>query len=123
MFEINPRTAVQSSATAPRPVTLVSFTPKQLAKQYTYIVIALTLAFIISGVLRKLLAIDSVFTNTMYSIFNMDGEANLPAAFSFLNLITASLLLIFLARTSVKKQKAYWLLLSIIFIFLAFDEL
>lgn len=58
--------------------------------------------------------------------FNLDMENNLPTLFSFLILIISSLLLFFIFSTTKfsgqKNFKFNWLLLSMIFLFLSFDE-
>jgi len=123
MFETKETSRINIPTGTENGTVLLSFTPKELAKKYIYIVLGLTIAFVISGTLLKVLAVNSKVTDALYRIFNMDAEANLPAAFSFLNLITASLILLYLASTNSKRHRPYWLLLAVIFVFLAFDEL
>ena len=56
--------------------------------------------------------------------FNLDNEQNVPTFFSFTILLFSSALLysISILGNTTKQDKKYWLLLSIIFLFLSLDE-
>lgn len=69
---------------------------------------------------------NSAFTWYLDYYFNYNGENNIPAFFSSIILVIASalLFLIYHTRSSLNpsSRKKYWLMLSIIFLFLAVDE-
>ena len=54
-------------------------------------------------------------------LFNFDKEANIPTLFSSLLLFISSALLFIIYRTSSSKR-FYWIILSLIFLFLCIDE-
>ncbi|MDQ3393231.1 MAG: hypothetical protein M3512_03835 [Bacteroidota bacterium] len=62
---------------------------------------------------------------SFFELFNFNGEGNFPAFYSVLAISFASLLLLIVGLLK-KKEKVrdanYWLALSGIFVFLAFDE-
>ena len=101
----------------------INISPRKVARSLTIIVALLLGAYVLSGLVNKILGVDSVITQAFYYAFDMDGEDNLPAAFSFLILIIASTLLIFIGSiTKVTEHRKFWVGLSFIFIFLACDE-
>jgi len=103
--------------------TVLNIKPKRLARVLIYVVIFLTFIYIVSGVLEKMLGVESVATKSLYYAFDMDGEDNIPSAFSFIILVLSAVLLIFIGKiTAIKKNRKFWLLLSFIFLFLACDE-
>ncbi|CAN5397910.1 hypothetical protein BH23BAC1_BH23BAC1_15140 [soil metagenome] len=58
-------------------------------------------------------------------IFDFNSEGNLPTLYSVLAILFAAMLLLFISfmiRSKDKTQQKYWLVLGIIFIFLAYDE-
>lgn len=58
------------------------------------------------------------------SLFNLDGEFNFPAWFSAIMLFIASVLLYVIYKISLDiKPDYFWLFLSIIFLYLSFDEM
>lgn len=69
---------------------------------------------------------NTVFTWYLNYFFNFNGEHNIPAFFSSVILMTASLLLFFIYQNKHSgykpADKKYWLILSIVFLFLAIDE-
>ena len=99
-------------------------TPKGVRKYLTYVVLFLTAAYVVTGLLNKILGVDNVFTEAMYYLFDMDGENNIPAAFSFLILLfAAGLLGITGTKTPIAADKKFWFILSFVFLFLGCDEL
>jgi hypothetical protein len=59
-------------------------------------------------------------------IFNLDEEHNIPAVYSFFQLLTACFLLAMIARHAWQtkdKLRAYWWLLTLLFLYISFDEL
>jgi hypothetical protein len=69
---------------------------------------------------------DFPLRDSLAGLFNLDYELNFPSIYSALTLLFCSIILFVI--TSIKKKKddsytAYWRGLSIIFAFLAFDEL
>ena len=101
----------------------ISVTPAKIFRLLVYIGIGLLIAYIITGFLNKVLHIENFFASGLYYVFDLDGENNIPAAFSFLILLFASSLLAFISLNTTKRQdKKYWWLLSCIFLFLGLDE-
>jgi len=101
----------------------INISPRIVARSLTIIVALLLGAYVLSGLLNKILGFDSVITQAFYYAFDMDGEDNIPSAFSFLILISAAALLILIGLTTlVKQNRKFWLVLSFIFVFLACDE-
>jgi hypothetical protein len=98
--------------------------PGRARKFLLYIVLFLLAGYIVTGLLNKILHIDNVFTHVFYYLFDLDGENNIPSAFSFLLLLITSALLTFTSSmTRIKKNKKFWSTLSFVFLFLALDEL
>jgi len=59
-------------------------------------------------------------------LFNLDEEHNIPALYSFFQLLAASFLLALIARDASqakKKLRLYWWLMAGLFFYMAFDEL
>ncbi|HSB93310.1 MAG TPA: hypothetical protein VLC28_09345 [Flavitalea sp.] len=97
--------------------------PRKVARSLLIVVGILLGAYLLSGVLNKILGVDSVLTQAFYAAFDMDGEDNVPAAFSFLILIIAAALLIVVGITTrIKGHRKFWIGLSMIFFFLGCDE-
>ncbi|OGI42975.1 MAG: hypothetical protein A2150_04130 [Candidatus Muproteobacteria bacterium RBG_16_64_11] len=61
---------------------------------------------------------------TVVGLFNLDGERNVPAAYSTLLLLACACLLMLIAHASRRKGAGYlyWLGLALVFVFLASDE-
>ena len=88
--------------------------------------IAIILLLVITGAAGSYLkhTIGGQQINNVARVFDLDGEANIPSFYSALILLTASLLLIFIAFSNrrVKRDFLAWLLLGFVFLFLSFDE-
>jgi hypothetical protein len=119
-------TIVETKRPKPNPANsklILSVKPRKVARSLIIFVAILLGAYVLSGVLNKILGVDSVLPQAFYYAFDMDGEDNVPAAFSFLILIFAAMLLIVIGVTTlVKSHRKFWIGLSLIFFFLACDE-
>ena len=113
----------QKTSTTPDADKPLSINPKKIARSLVYVTVFLTLIYIISGILEKMLGVESIVTKSLYYAFDMDGEDNIPSAFSFVILVLSAVLLIVIGKsTSITKHRKFWFLLSFIFLFLACDE-
>ncbi|MGB3212068.1 MAG: hypothetical protein WBB19_15295 [Desulforhopalus sp.] len=65
------------------------------------------------------------FIYGLVPLFNFDTERSIPTFYSTLALVFSSVLLLFIALTSKQhgKTSLYWLILSVIFLFLSIDEM
>ena len=94
-----------------------------------FVLIAIMLFIVTMGGLCILLEetglVNNRITRFFSKLFSLDGEFNIPAAFSVL-LIQANALLLFLIamgeRAERSKYNIFWLVLSMVFLFLSFDE-
>ena len=98
------------------------FRPKDLLVKNLYIIFFLLLANVFG------IAVTHYFDHTLYgliSLFNFDTERNIPTLYSSIALLVASGLLLFIAATRKKLKLFYlsWAGLSLIFFFLAIDEI
>jgi hypothetical protein len=107
-------------------------------KRYTFLLSPIIMSFTLSAIAILLLGAHFFvyfFTRYVYPSkdhmsmflsrqFNLNEEANVPTFFSSLILLMAAGLLFFIYATVQKsaKNKSYWLILSLIFIFLCLDE-
>ena len=65
------------------------------------------------------------WSESIFTILNLDEEANIPAFYSAVILLFSSILLFIIAffcRAEQKKDYKYWLGLALVFLFLSFDE-
>ena len=85
-------------------------------------IFALTAASLTLNLIRIYTGHETIFN--LIRLLDLDGEGNLPAIFSVLILISASVLLSFIALDHKRSGKAYlhWLWLAVVFCCLAFDE-
>ena len=113
----------QKTSTTPDAEKPLSINPRKIARSLIYVTLFLTIVYIISGILEKMAGVESIVTKSLYYAFDMDGEDNIPSAFSFIILVLSAILLIVIGNsTSIKKHRKFWFLLSFIFLFLACDE-
>src|SRR5688572_8846597 len=113
----------QKTSTNPEAEKPLSINPKKITRTLIYVTLFLTVIYIVSGILEKMLGVESIITKSLYYAFDMDGEDNIPSAFSFLILVLSAVLLIVIGNsTSIKKHRKFWFLLGFIFLFLACDE-
>lgn len=103
-----------------------SLTPLGIVKWLAIIVFILLLANITGILLESVFQLESRFTRILVRYFDFNGEGNIPAFFSSVILLVAALLL-FLIHTqkhylAVRHQTNHWLILGLIFVFLAVDE-
>ncbi|MEM8858126.1 MAG: hypothetical protein AAGD96_07390 [Chloroflexota bacterium] len=69
-------------------------------------------------------AMETNFTKAWHNLFSLDGENNVPTAYSALALLVVSIVLfyIYAQRKKLKLPYVAWIILSFIFMFLALDE-
>ncbi|WP_247232279.1 multidrug transporter [Telluribacter sp. SYSU D00476] len=105
---------------------IVSVNPGRIVK---YVAVAIT--FLLLANIANIIAQNSSYYEVWYArilhkYFDFNGENNFPAFFSTLLMLSASLILFFIYKqTQIKlsgKGKKQWLVLSIVFFFLALDE-
>jgi hypothetical protein len=80
------------------------------------------------GILMKLFLINESSSNIIkriITLFDFDSENNFPSLFSTALLFTSAILLLLISLKAKKDGKIYktWLLLSVVFCFLSFDEI
>lgn len=91
-----------------------------------------TLLFLILGLIAASFGTDILkygfgldYLRGLRPLFSLGNEKNIPTWYSMCALLSASLLLLLIARLEAQRndpQRHYWLILSIIFLFLAYDE-
>ena len=87
---------------------------------------ALVTALVILGLVAYIFR-DSVLdlSGTLYRLLDVGDEKSLPTYFSTLNLLFSSILIYIIYRhekASDRSDRFYWLFLSLLFLFLSFDE-
>ena len=98
--------------------------PKSIFRKLLMLIFLLLGANIMALVLR--VNTDSRVINSIASLFDFNREANLPSLYATITLLACAVLLFYLYRTSKREQKPLakqWLLLSVVFAFLALDEI
>lgn len=97
-----------------------------VAKGLLLVVCVLFCMHSIGLILESILQYDSRFTRLTIRYFDFNGEENVPAFFSSVNLLAAAFLLYLIYWTNKGKSKRmdrrYWLALAVIFAFMAIDE-
>src|SRR5688572_5574994 len=102
----------------------IRITSASVRKRLLQVILFLTAAYLISGVANKIIGLDNLFTQALYYLFDMDGENNIPAAFSFFILLAAAgLLCVTGMKTRKMGDQKFWFVLGLVFLFLACDEL
>jgi len=99
------------------------FEPKQLAVTLLWIVSVLTVIHIVVLFFYYYLEDDEVFG--LVDLFDFDIEGNFPTFYSAVAILLAAGLLALITRANWHKENGhrfYWLVLTCVFIFLAFDE-
>lgn len=100
----------------------VKIKPVKIFKILMAIVIVLLICHIV-GYLHKVKVGEGVITYSFEPLFNLDYENTVPSFFSSLILILAALILMSIASDpQTSSYRRHWWILSIIFIYLAFDE-
>ena len=100
----------------------IKISPKQVFKYLTIVVIILALVSIPIQIGKYIFDYRAAWTR----MFNLDREMNLPTWYSALMLAFAALLLRIISINKKHQKERYlrhWKFLSILFLFLAFDEL
>jgi len=106
--------------------SLIVIRSKKTALRLFYIAVVLFISNLAGIYLQKVLGYSDRFTNRFFYLFDAADENNVPAVFTTLILFVSSVLLFLIYRMrdrQVQQIKKYWLLLSLIFLFLSTDEL
>ncbi|MEZ5285771.1 MAG: hypothetical protein R2712_13380 [Vicinamibacterales bacterium] len=85
--------------------------------------VAVALAVIHLALLGVAVATGHDYLFGLVPLFDLDGEGNIPSFFSGLLLLTNGLLFALTSRTSRDPRRGAWVLLSAVFVFLAYDEM
>jgi hypothetical protein len=102
----------------------ISLTPARLLRTLIKIIAALLFCAVSTRMLFHYFKSPAIAELSF--IFNLDEEHNIPAVYSFFQLLGASLLLAMIARhasNTKDKLRAYWWLMTLLFFYIAFDEL
>ena len=101
----------------------IKLCPIKIFKFNLYLILFLLTAHVL-GLMFKLYFNDNYFYGFV-PLFDLNHERNIPTFYSTFALIAASILLFFItcACKSLKLSYAYWLGLSLIFLFLSIDEM
>ncbi|MBL7736159.1 MAG: hypothetical protein JNL51_11925 [Chitinophagaceae bacterium] len=103
----------------------ISIHARKIYRLLLRIAVSLIIINLASLWIEKAVAPKSFISNALIYFFDVSLENNIPALFSTLILLTSGVLLFFIYRISVRQQdkrKGYWLLLSLVFVFLSIDE-
>ena len=96
--------------------------PKNAFKGLVLIASVLLFIHLILSLLVSIYLDRIVWLNYVDSLLNMNSERNIPSFFSVLVLTACSGVLAFIYKAVNPENKKQWLFLSLIFLFLAFDE-
>lgn len=104
----------------------VVLTPRKIVQWLAIIILVLLIANITGIILESVLQYDSRFTRLLVRYFDFNLESNIPSFFSSVILLIASGLLL-LIHTQQKNYSEstptkHWLILGLIFMFMAVDE-
>ena len=99
----------------------VSITPEKITRFFFLVTLLLLITALFLIVFKYNRGGDMLMFKIFNKLFDLDREGNIPAFFSSLLLLTASLLLMFIYKVSTH-QANYWLFLSLLFLFLSVDE-
>ena len=99
----------------------VSITPEKIIRFFFLVTLFFLITALFLIVFKYNRGSDLLVFKIFNKFFNLDGENNIPAFFSTLLLLAASLLLLFIYKVSTH-QANYWLFLSLLFLFLSIDE-
>lgn len=103
----------------------VSIHARRTYRRLLFIAVLLVIINLVSLWIEKVAAPKSFISNALIYFFDVSLENNIPALFSTLILFTSGVLLFVIYRISAQRQdkrKGYWLLLSLVFVFLSIDE-
>jgi hypothetical protein len=104
----------------------LSLNPVRLVRALGFAVFGLILLSLLSVSADNLAGNDSVILHKLKKLFYVDFELNIPAFFSSLILLLASLILTTIAILKKKQKDSFsmeWMILAIGFVTMAFDEL
>ncbi|MBT6226603.1 MAG: hypothetical protein HOI47_08110 [Candidatus Scalindua sp.] len=97
--------------------------PKRITKFFTFFVILFSILHILGQCVAFTLGREGA-TEPFIRLTNLDVERSIPTLFSFVLLLTCSFFLFIIASAKRKDGEGYmyWLVLSVIFLFLSIDE-
>ena len=105
-----------------RKLSLGHATPRQICTLLCKISLSFFVLHIASEALINFFGVSESFYQDFFDAINLDEEFNLPAIYSGLLLCMCSLLLSQIGVSSKTSERKSWILLSRVFLFLAFDE-
>jgi hypothetical protein len=103
---------------------LISLSSQKIARFLFFIVIGFSIVNFIAQYIRYFLP-NYPFIVRLLSPFDVDKETSIPTLYSVITLFFCAILLIAIAEMTKLTQKSYvrdWQALSLVFLFLAFDE-
>ena len=101
----------------------IEFNPKQLTRVFLIVVAALTTLNVVT--LFFYFTMENEIVDHMVELFDFAIEHNVPTFYSAIAILFCSALLAIIARANWHKEdgsRYYWIALSLMFLFLAFDE-
>src|SRR5688572_24801291 len=99
--------------------------PRRTAFLFFYIAAFIFILNLVIVFFHMFLKVSNFVVNTLVHFFLVTGEYNIPALFSTLLLFLAAVLLYIIYRLPghhIQKNRYYWLVLSLVFLYLSADE-
>ena len=100
--------------------------PEKALRTLLFIISFLFFAHIFAAVFREIFPQEIRFNTLLEKFFDLNNESNFPTFFSAFQLLTASLILFFIASfkstAQARRNKKFWYFLGAVFLFLALDE-
>ncbi|WP_299701756.1 multidrug transporter [uncultured Pontibacter sp.] len=108
------------------PTQSLLISPQKILRWLALIVMVLLVANITGILLESVFQVDSRATRLIVRYFDFNGEGNIPAFFSSIILLIAGILLLLIHARQTHWSGSYntkhWLILGVIFMFMAVDE-
>lgn len=98
----------------------INFEIKKITK-IILLVIFLLLSFHILFQIALIYSSNEILLKTV-KLFHFDSEGNLPTYFSSLLFLISSVLLLLISKIEFNRNSKYWLLLSLVFLFLSIED-
>ncbi len=114
------------SVKKPAKSDVILLSVKGIIRLLLFVVLILVIANLVSLYMVEVFSVKTHFALSLFANFDMNGEWNFPTIFSFGLLLLSALLLFIASLIRDEKSKGnhiYWKILSIIFFFLATDEI
>lgn len=95
-------------------------------KTVSFILVLIIAGLVLANITGQVLRYDFGYNNLIIRAFDLDYERNIPTFFSSVLLLISASMLGSIAAVKKKEQDSYtlhWTMLSVIFLFLAFDEI